>query len=247
MQTENIEGLRDLIWFTFHLTHQQNIFNKQTHPPCWGEPFPLVPELRGDEKTLSFRLTFWLQGHQRPKVSYWLCINQSDRFWNQKSETGLTWETVQAGHPSCSQTGHRDRQVRKTDRSEKERQIRETGQKERDRSEGDRQVRERGLMIYFTVNLITKEYFSTCSRMCTCSSVCTWRRVLICSWGFSINPADWEVESTCRWHHTYIHHTCRFISVFNTCTEVDSLTCTWGQTLSSRNNPRLTSGRFGSN
>lgn len=31
------------------------------HPPCWGDPFPLVPELRGEEKTLSFRLTFWLE------------------------------------------------------------------------------------------------------------------------------------------------------------------------------------------
>lgn len=149
MQTKNMDGLRDLIWFTFHLLHQRNIFNKQTHPPYWGELFPLVPELRGDEKTLSFRLTFWLQGHQKPKVSYWLCINQSDRFWNQKSDTGLTWETVQAGHPSC----------------------RQTGQREKDKLDDSN----------FTD--YKQEYFSTSSSssVCTCSGVCTWRRVLICS------------------------------------------------------------------
>lgn len=52
------------------LRNYRSIFNRHwlelyqylpEHPPCWGEPFPLVPELRGDEKTLSFRLTFWLQ------------------------------------------------------------------------------------------------------------------------------------------------------------------------------------------
>lgn len=42
------------------------------HPPCWGEPFPLVPELRGEEKTRSFRLTFWLESKGQ-QGQHWGC------------------------------------------------------------------------------------------------------------------------------------------------------------------------------
>lgn len=62
----------------------------------------------------------------------------------------------------------------------------------------------------------------------------TWMRVQTCSWGSSVDPAGWEEESACRDSHTWTH----ILMKTPDDGQVDSLTCTWGQTPSSHSNPR---------